>query len=271
MATYCIGDIQGCFVQLKALLLKIKFNPAQDKLWFTGDLVNRGPNSLEVLRWVKSLGNNAITVLGNHDLHLLAVASGCSKSKEQDTLADILQASDCNELCNWLRQQPLLHYDPQLNYLLVHAGLAPQWDLVKATECAEEVQRILRGNNYRGFLAHMYGNEPDCWNDYLQGWERLRVITNYFTRLRFCDGNGKMELNYKGKPNTPPAGYLPWFKIPQRAHKAHKILFGHWAALEGHTDEPNIYALDTGCVWGNCLTALRLEDAQYFTVPCPKS
>src|SRR6185312_8376786 len=185
MATYCIGDIQGCFVSLQQLLTKINFNPTHDRLWFTGDLVNRGPDSLKTLRWIKSL-NNSVVALGNHDLHLLAVANNPAKNKEHDTLQEILNAPDCNELCDWLREQPLLHYDAQLDYILVHAGLPPQWDLKKAQQCAQEVQNILRSDNYPEFLTHLYGNQPDCWDDNLTGWDRLRVITNYFTRLRFC-------------------------------------------------------------------------------------
>jgi bis(5'-nucleosyl)-tetraphosphatase (symmetrical) len=267
MATYCIGDVQGCFVELQSLLTHIQFNPKQDTLWFTGDLVNRGPQSLEVLRFIKSL-DKTVVVLGNHDLHLLAIVYGCVKQKPHDTLQDILVAPDRKELCDWLRQQPLLHHDAQIGFTLVHAGLPPQWDLQKAMHCAKEVEHVLRGDNYLEFLKHLYGNEPDRWDENLTSWERLRVITNYFTRLRFCKGDGTLELATKGKLHTPPAGYLPWFKIANRQSKDLKILFGHWAALEGKTDELNVYALDTGCVWGNCLSAMRLEDGKRFSVRC---
>lgn len=268
MSHYCIGDVQGCFSELTALLTKINFDPKHDTLWFTGDLVNRGPQSLEVLRYVKSLGDRALTVLGNHDLHLLAVVSGKAKVKSQDTFDDILNAPDCNELCDWLRQQPLLHHDAKLGYALVHAGLPPQWNLEKALQCAHEVESVLRSDKYADFFAHMYGNEPNRWDEKLTGNDRLRIITNYLTRLRFCDAKGTLELITKSESHTPPHGYLPWFKIPQRKTKILNILFGHWAALGGHTDEAHVYALDTGCVWGNCLSALRLEDGQRFSVHC---
>lgn len=267
MATYCIGDVQGCFIELQALLNKINFKSNQDKLWFVGDLVNRGPHSLQVLQLVKSLGSNATIVLGNHDLHLLALASGVVKTKPHDTLEDILRDPDCNELCHWLRQQSLLHYDPNLNYLMVHAGIPPQWNLDNALARAAEVQTVLRSNHYPELLAHMYGDQPNVWNDQLMGWERLRMIINYFTRLRFCDETGALELKIKGKAESRPEGFLPWFKWPRHINHL-KIIFGHWAALEGKTDEPHVIALDTGCVWGKCLTAMRLEDGQLFNVPC---
>ncbi len=270
MATYCIGDIQGCYAEFATLLRKIHFDPQHDKLWLTGDLVNRGPDSLNVLRLVKSFGQRAITILGNHDLHLLAIDRGAIKAKPHDTLNDILTAPDRDELCTWLRQQPLLHHDANLGYTMVHAGLPPQWDLATALQRAAEVETILRSECYADFFAHMYGDQPNGWSDRLTGWERLRMITNYFTRLRFCDEHGNLELINKGKPNTPPPGFLPWFKWPQRANKNLKILFGHWAALEGRTDESNVFALDTGCVWGKCLTAMRLEDGKLFNVSCTK-
>jgi bis(5'-nucleosyl)-tetraphosphatase (symmetrical) len=268
MSTYCIGDVQGCFDELQNLLQKIKFNLQTDYLWFTGDLVNRGPKSLDVLRFVKNLGERAVVVLGNHDLHLLAVAYGHVKPHQQDTLQEILQAPDCQELCDWLGQQPLLHHDAKLNFTLVHAGLPPQWDLSKAQQCASEVESVLRNNNHQEFFAHLYGDEPACWNENLTGFDRLRIITNYFTRLRFCKPDGTLELQTKGESNNPPPEFLPWFKIPNRQNKDLKILFGHWAALNGKADEPNIYALDTGCVWGNCLTAMCLETGKLFNVLC---
>lgn len=270
MPLYSIGDVQGCFDELNALLTKINFNPSQDKLWFTGDLVNRGTQSLSTLRFIKSLGDSAITVLGNHDLHLLALAYGKAPSKPQDNLTDILTAPDKEELCEWLRQQPLMHHDNELNFTLVHAGLAPQWDLAKAKQCANEVETVLRSENYTEFLAHMYGNQPDCWHDNLKGWERLRVITNYFTRLRFCKTDGTLDLIHKESSISPQPDYFPWFKIPNRQNQNLNIIFGHWAALKGQADTAHVFALDTGCVWGNCLTAMRLEDKKYFSVPCQK-
>ena len=268
MSHYAIGDVQGCYSQLLVLLKKINFDPSKDKLWFTGDLVNRGPQSLQVLRFVKSLGEKAITVLGNHDLHLLAIAAGKQQQKKQDTLDEILNAPDCKELCDWLRQQPLIHHDEKLNYTLVHAGLAPQWDLEQALRYAHEVETVLRNENYKIFFEHLYGNQPDCWQNTLTGWDRLRVITNYLTRLRFCTTDGKMDLKQKESAESIDKNYLSWFKIPQRANKNLNIIFGHWAALNGNATTENIFALDTGCVWGNCLTAMRLEDKQKFSVLC---
>lgn len=270
MPSYAIGDIQGCFQALQNLLQVIQFNPQQDKLWFTGDLVNRGPESLAVLRFIRDL-NQPVIVLGNHDLHLLAVAYGQAELKPQDTFQDILQAPDCLPLCDWLRQQPLLHHDSTLGYTLVHAGLPPMWSLTQSLNHAREVEVALQGKNHLDFLANLYGDQPEQWSDGLSGLQRLRLITNYLTRLRFCDKNGKLELKTKGSSTHPsPTEFLPWFQIPNRKNKALKIIFGHWAALNGKTDDPHIYALDTGCVWGKCLTALRLEDGKRFSVPCEK-
>lgn len=273
MATYCIGDVQGCFVELKNLLATINFDPQSDTLWFTGDLVNRGPDSLQVLRFIKALGDRAITVLGNHDLHFLALAANPKSEihSQYDTLDELLAAPDCADLCAWLRQQPLLHHDASVGFTMVHAGLPPQWDLVKAQRCAQEVEQVLRSDRYIEFFTHLYGNQPNCWNEDLTGWDRLRVITNYFTRLRFCTMEGVLELNTKGESHKPPAGYLPWFKISHRLNQDLKIVFGHWAALEGKTDTPNVYALDTGCAWGRCLSAMRLEDLKWFSVKCRKN
>jgi bis(5'-nucleosyl)-tetraphosphatase (symmetrical) len=268
MSNYAIGDIQGCYAELQALIQLIQFDPAHDQLWFTGDLVNRGPQSLAVLRYIKSLGEKAIVVLGNHDLHLLALECGQAKQKQFDSLDEILSAPDCQELCHWLRQQPLLHHDAKLNFTMTHAGIAPQWTLQQAIQYANEVTTILQSSQYVDFFAHLYGNSPNCWGDQLKGWERLRVIVNYFTRMRFCNEQGALELNAKGESSAPPPGFLPWFKVANRVNKDLNIIFGHWAALQGKTDEPNVFALDTGCVWGHCLTALRLEDRQYFSVPC---
>lgn len=268
MANYVIGDIQGCFSEFKALLDQIQFKPSHDRLWFTGDLVNRGPQSLAVLRFIKNL-ENPIIVLGNHDLHLLAVANGSAALRPDDTLEEILAAPDRDILCDWLRQQPLLYHDSVLNYTLVHAGIPPQWTLKQALSHAQEVEKVLKSSHYQELLAHLYGDTPAQWEENLTGWPRLRLIINYFTRLRFCDANGALELKTKGKPDhLPSADFLPWFKIPSPAHHNLKIIFGHWAALEGNTGVPNIFALDTGCVWGKSLTAMRLEDEARFSVPC---
>lgn len=267
MSTYAIGDIQGCFSPLQKLLDKIQFDPQKDMLWFTGDLVNRGPQSLETLRFVKQLGKNQITVLGNHDLHLLATAHGQHGGWDEDTFHDILRAPDREELLAWLLQRPILHHDAKLNYLLVHAGLAINWDLEKAINLAHELENVLRGSQVIDFFKNMYGNEPDFWDDQLQGWDRLRCITNFFTRLRFCHPDGRMELKNKGKVENA-AELTPWYKVQGRKNATLNILFGHWAALGGVTNTPHTYALDTGCVWGFDLTAMRLEDQERFSVKC---
>lgn len=265
MATYAIGDVQGCFNELQALLAQIHFDPAYDRLWFTGDLINRGLQSLQVLRFVKNLPETVV-ILGNHDLHLLALADG--NPYQNHTLQAVLGAPDCDELVHWLRHQPLLHYDPNLNYAMVHAGLPPQWTFAQAQQHAQEVTTLLKSERWRELMVNMYSNSPVQWQDTLEGWSRLRYIINAFTRMRFCDTNGRLELIYKGQIGGQPESYLPWFKIPGRRTQTLPIVFGHWAALRGETDEPNIYALDTGCIWGNCLTAMRLEDRKRFSVPC---
>ncbi len=267
MSTYAIGDLQGCYQPLKKLLQVIDFNPQRDRLWFTGDLVNRGPDSLKTLRYVHSLGDSAISVLGNHDLHLLAISEGMATIKEDDTLRDIINAEDSQELLSWLRQLPLLHHDPLLGFTMVHAGLPPQWDLEQAQQCANELQAVLRGTDYHQFFQHMYGNKPKRWSPQLQGADRLRFITNCFTRLRYCDADGKLCLKAKGPPGTQPDGYLPWFDVNNRASAKMDIIFGHWSAL-GRYQSKGIYALDSGCLWGHELTALRLEDKQYFSISC---
>lgn len=268
MATYAIGDIQGCFAELEKLLAQIDFNPERDTLWFTGDLVNRGPRSLETLRFVKALGEKHITVLGNHDLHLLAAASGLRATHRGDTLDKILAAPDKNELIDWLRHRPLLHYDKSTRFVMTHAGLAPAWTLAQARKLANEVEVVLRGNSPDVFFKNMYGNQPDRWDEKLAGFERLRCIINFFTRMRFCHADGRLDLSYKGEIAGKPRELIPWFDVPDRVNANEKIIFGHWAALGGKADVPNVYPLDTGCVWGNCLTAMRLEDEQRFSVRC---
>jgi len=256
MAVYAIGDIQGCFNELQGLLDQINFDPHQDKLWFAGDLVNRGPDSLETLRFLHRL--NVVTVLGNHDLHLLATAHIPKYRKHKDTLEQVMHAPDGAELMEWLRHQPLLHHDTGTGYTLIHAGLPPQWDLDKARHCAAEVEQVLRGGNYIEFFDAMYGNHPVQWSDDLQGWDRLRFITNCLTRLRYCDSNGRLALEQKGPPGSQPRHLKPWFKWKQRKSRGMNILFGHWSTL-GPYDKKGIHALDTGCLWGGALTALRLD------------
>ena len=211
MAVYAIGDIQGCFDELQSLLRLIHFNPQHDRLWFAGDLVNRGPKSLETLRFIKDLGNRAASVLGNHDLHLIAAAHGYPISGDDHTLDAILNAPDRDELINWLRQQPLLHHDDTLGYTMIHAGLPPQWDLTLARQCAQEVETCLRCDRITDFIEHMYGNKPRQWSNDLSGWKRLRFTVNCLTRLRFCDDQGRLKLKYKGPPGSQPPEYRPWF------------------------------------------------------------
>ena len=265
MATYVIGDIQGCYNELQRLLEEVRFDPVQDKLWFVGDLVNRGPGSLEVLRLVKSLGDSAITVLGNHDLHLLAVAEGVSELHRSDTLDTVLGAPDREELLVWLRHQRLLHAEG--NNVLVHAGLLPQWSVKQAAKLAREVEGALCGKDYAVFLARMYGNNPHGWDEELTGYKRLRVIVNAFTRLRICTPQGEMEFRFKGEVENMPEGYVPWFDVPGRRSADAAVYFGHWSAL-GLKVFPNVVALDTGCLWGGPMTAIRLEDRQLFQVSC---
>lgn len=268
MATYAIGDVQGCFDCLQHLLDIVRFDPATDRLWFAGDLVNRGPDSLGVLRFVSRLGERAVSVLGNHDLHLLAVADGVRKPTRKDSLNAVLEAPDREALLGWLRQRPLIHQEPDHPHLLVHAGIPPQWDTSRAASLAREVERVLRGPDYSGFLHHMYGNVPDIWEDSLQGFERLRVITNYLTRMRFCSATGQLDLDNKGPPADANPGFAPWFTYPGKRSAAVPIVFGHWATLEGNAQVPGIHALDTGCVWGGRLTALRLDDGRLFHYAC---
>jgi bis(5'-nucleosyl)-tetraphosphatase (symmetrical) len=266
MAVYAIGDVQGCFDELQALLELIDFDPLQDRLWFAGDLVNRGPKSLEALRFVRSL--NAVTVLGNHDLHLLASACVPGQRKRKDTLQDIIDAPDASDMLDWLRHRPLLHHDATLGYTLIHAGLPPQWDLETAKACAAEVEQVLRSDDYEAFFAAMYGNRPDLWDPALTGWDRLRFITNCFTRLRYCDSSGRLALEEKGPPGSQPEHLKPWFECEGRKSRDLRILFGHWSTL-GAYDAPGVHALDTGCLWGGQLTAIRLDRPQAERVEYP--
>ncbi len=269
MAVYAIGDVQGCFDELQALLAQIRFDPSCDRLWFCGDLVNRGNKSLETLRFVRMLGERAITVLGNHDLHLIAAATGYRKANPNDTLEQVLQAPDRDELIDWLRHQPLLHHDPDSGFTMLHAGLPPQWDLSQASACAREVETVLQSADYTVFIADMYGNKPDCWDESLTGHKRIRFIVNCFTRLRFCTPGGRLDLKSSGPPGSQPDGYLPWFSLPDRKSRDMRIIFGHWSTLGLHT-ETGIHALDTGCLWGGELTAMRLgPEPEYFSIGCP--
>jgi bis(5'-nucleosyl)-tetraphosphatase (symmetrical) len=265
IAIYAVGDIQGCHAELVQMLDQVAFDQANDTLWLVGDLVNRGPGSLEVLRLVKSLGDSAITVLGNHDLHLLAVAEDVAELHRTDTLDEILAAPDRDELLHWLRNQKLLH--AQDGYVLVHAGLLPQWSIVQAQSLAREVEAALRADDYATFLARMYGNAPHHWDDELSGYKRLRVIVNAFTRMRICSEEGEMEFRFKGEVEHIPEGYLPWFDVPNRASQNATVIVGHWSAL-GLLLRKDVIALDTGCLWGGPMSAIRLEDRQLFQVSC---
>ena len=268
MAVYAIGDLQGCLHELRQLLELLAFDRQRDQLWFAGDLVNRGPYSLETLRFVRDLGDAAVAVLGNHDLHLLAGACNPAKIKPKDTLNPILDAHDRDALLDWLRRRPLLHHDAQLGYTLVHAGLPPQWDLAAAQRHAGEVEAALQSDDYHDFFAAMYGDEPDLWDERLSGYARLRFITNCFTRLRYCDAQGRLALRYKGAPGSQPPQLKPWFEWPERRSRELNILFGHWSTL-GHRTDPGIYPLDSGCLWGGQLSALRLDGpVQWRRIPC---
>lgn len=265
MTTYAIGDVQGCFDSLMRLLESIHFDASHDTLWFVGDLVNRGPRSLDVLRFVHGLGPRAITVLGNHDLHLLAVYDG-GQVRRNDTLADVLAAPDCAALMDWLAQQPLMHVDRGLGFTMTHAGIPSLWHFDEANARAREIESVLRGSDRGAFLRAMYGNEPARWTDTLTGTDRLRVITNYFTRMRVVDDNCGLDLNFKEAQDAIPAGYHPWFVDYLERDLQTRLVFGHWAALDGRCDVPGIFAIDTGCVWGGKLTALRLVDQERFSV-----
>ena len=262
MATYAIGDVQGCYDELRKLLAAAGFRRGRDRLWFVGDLVNRGPKSLEVLRFVSSLGDAAVTVLGNHDLHLVAQYEGVEKLKENDTFQDVLDAPDSRELVGWLRKRPMMHADG--GFAMVHAGILPGWSIDRALELGGEVEKALAARDYRDFLQRMYGSRPNAWRDDLSGSDRLRVIVNAMTRMRFCSREGRMQLQAKG--TRAPRGYRSWFETRPKTEKT-TIVFGHWSQL-GLKLEARLAALDSGCVWGGSLTALRLEDLRVWQVPC---
>ncbi len=257
MATYAIGDIQGCYDQLQNLLIKLKFKSDKDTLWFAGDIINRGPDSLKTLRFIKSLEDNAITILGNHDLNLLAIAHGHAKPAKKDTIDDILNAKDADHLLEWLLHRPLVHYQKKHNICMVHAGIHPDWSLKQTLKYAAEVEQILQGPQAETFFKHMYGNKPDKWNNKLTGWNRLRFITNCFTRLRYINEDLKFCLNEKGAPGSQAKNIHPWFEFSRKEDDLN-IVFGHWSTLK----DPKIkhfYPLDTGCLWGGKLTALKIN------------
>jgi bis(5'-nucleosyl)-tetraphosphatase (symmetrical) len=263
MAIYAIGDVQGCFDGLMRLLDKIEFDKNTDQLWFVGDLVNRGAKSLESLRFIKNLGSSAVTVLGNHDIHLLVSANFPERIKRKDTMHAIFAAPDCDELVDWLRHKPLFHYEN--GFGLLHAGLPPQWDLAQAQAMAKLAEQALQADDYQTLLTQLYGNSPDLWSNELTDVELLRFIINCFTRMRFCDKNGRLDFENSGELGSQPSNLKPWFELPQRKTADVKIVFGHWSAL-GFYQSHNCYAIDTGCVWGRELTALRLDDLKRFSV-----
>jgi bis(5'-nucleosyl)-tetraphosphatase (symmetrical) len=264
MSHYVVGDVQGCYVEFRQMLDLVAFDPARDRLWLVGDLVNRGPESLAVLRLVKSLGPAAVTVLGNHDLHLLIVAAGHRRPHADDTLAAILDAPDRDELLAWLRTLPLVVHEGDL--LLVHAGLPPSWSPATAVALSREVEAMLASSAHDDFLRHLYGDEPARWDDKLSGYDRLRVIVNACTRLRFCAADDTIYLREKRGPAHTPPGYAPWFAHPQRKSAGVTVLCGHWSTLELML-APNVLMLDSGCLWGGTLTAVRLDDRRLFQVP----
>jgi len=268
MATFAIGDVQGCFEELEELLGEIGFSRSRDRLWFVGDLVNRGPRSLAVLRFVKELGERAVVVHGNHDLHLLTLAAGHAKRRDDDTFDDVLAASDRDELLDWLRFRPMVHVEDE--YLMVHAGLLPAWSVAQAQDLAAEVEAELRARRYRLFLAELYGSRPEAWDEDLRGMDRLRVIVNAMTRMRFCSADGVMELRVKGEVEQAPPGFMPWFEVPGRRTRGVPVICGHWSAL-GLKLKRDLLALDTACVWGGALTAVRLEDRRLFQVRCARA
>ena len=267
MATYAIGDIQGCFTSLMALLKRVDFDPARDRLWLVGDLVNRGPDSLRTLRFVRELGPAAVTVLGNHDLYLLMVAYGAVRSRgKDDTIQAVLDAPDRDALLGWLRTRPLMHVED--GFAMVHAGLLPNWTVTQARALAREVEGALAGPYHADLLHNMWGSEPAAWHPDLRDYARMRVIVNAMTRMRFCTLDGQMDFKVKGEVTKAPKGYVPWFEVPGRKSADTTLVFGHWSAL-GLRIEPRLLALDSGCLWGRELSAVRLEDRAVFQVACP--
>ena len=271
MSTYAIGDIQGCYSELQNLLNEINFDERRDELWFAGDLVNKGPKSLQTLRFIKALGVNAKITLGNHDLHLLAVAKNIRPLLKKDTIQEILAADDVKELIDWLKSRPLLITDDNLNFTMVHAGLPPQWSLENAKEFAKECELILQSEKINKLLAEMYGDTPNIWVNSLQDYAKQRFIINCFTRIRFCNSDGMLDFDAKAAPGKQNTSLIPWYSLPNRKTKDNKIIFGHWSTVhignEKNFKQYNVYPIDTGCLWGGRLTAMRLEDEKVFSVP----
>ncbi len=267
MATYAVGDIQGCYPEFVQLLEAVSFNPARDRLWLLGDLVNRGPESLAVMELVMSLDASTTTVLGNHDLHFLAIHYGGHAPVAGDTFHDLLAAPRVDDIAQWFRRQRFFHQDDTLGYAMAHAGIPPGWSLQTAEAYSRELMAVLQGDDYLDYLRDLYGNHPDSWSDSLAGMGRWRLLTNYFTRMRLIDKAGRLNFGHKGALADAPAGWFPWYESVTRHLDNRRLLFGHWAALEGETGCADILALDTGCVWGRSLTALCLETGELASVP----
>lgn len=268
MTIYAVGDVQGCYDSLQRLVERLAFDPTRDRFWFTGDLVNRGGQSLETLRYIKGLGESAVAVLGNHDLHLVAESVKPLERRQKNAdLRRVLDAPDGEELVTWLRHRPLLHYDPELRFVMVHAGLSPQWNLERARGEADRVERELRDKDFKNVLLRMYGDKPGGWSRRLKGLDRTRATINVFTRLRFCDTQGQLNFDAKGAPGTQPPGYYPWFEVPGHKARDFRVVTGHWSAL-GRFEGMGVYGTDTGCVWGGSLTALKLgAQPEFISVP----
>ncbi len=267
MSIYAIGDVQGCYDDLMRLLEHIDYSPSDDTLWFAGDLVNRGPQSLQTLRFIHSLGDRAVVVLGNHDLHLLSVAWGATHQRQSDTFDDVLASDDCESLLHWLRVQPLLHYDPLHKCVMVHAGIYPAWSLDQARAHAREAERMLRGDDYGAFLKLAYGNTPLRFQDAQDEAARLRFITNSLTRMRYCHADGRLDFQNSGPLGSQPAGWQAWFELSDQLPQDVRVVFGHWSALAPFA-HPRFYAMDSGCVWGGALSALCIETGVRAQVAC---
>ena len=271
MSTYAIGDVQGCYPELRALLRECGFDARRDRLWLAGDLVNRGPRSLEVLRFVTDLGDRAHIVLGNHDLHLVASHHGIRRPRARDTFHDVLDAPDGEALVDWLRGRPMVHRDPELGFVMVHAGIPPAWTVDEACRLGSELSEALRGPDHSRLLAGMYGNKPDRWRDSLAGLDRLRFVTNAFTRMRYCHADGRLDFSETRPPGAQDPSLAPWYTLRDAGADGARIVFGHWATLQLLAPLPralHVRHVDTGCVWGGSLTALRLDDDREFSVEC---
>jgi bis(5'-nucleosyl)-tetraphosphatase (symmetrical) len=270
MATFAVGDVQGCYEEFARLLDRIDFQTGRDQLWLLGDLINRGTDNLSVVRRVMAMGDSAIVVLGNHDLHYLAIHRGGHSPNRGDTFTDLLRSRFADEVSDWYRHQRFFHRDKSLGYVMAHAGIPHLWKMKLAKSLAAELEEVIQGAGCERYFRDMYGNEPNVWRDDLDGIARWRVVTNYFTRMRLVDAEGVLNFSHKGALEDAPVGLSPWFAFERPQPMKQKILFGHWAALEGHTGDERFVSLDTGCVWGRSLTALRLEDGQLFQVESVK-